>query len=50
MTERVVMLAEGSRICSCKDVIYRYCYFTLHYWEKKCQPDLVSPFLERLPL
>ena len=30
VTERVVMLAAGSCICSCEDVIHQYCYFTLH--------------------
>ena len=50
VTELVVMLAAGSCICSCKDVIHRYCYFTMHYSEEECQPDLASPFLEGLPL
>ena len=46
VTELVVMLAAGSCICSCEDVIHWYCYFTLHYSEERCQPDLASPFLE----
>jgi len=50
VTELVVMLAAGPCICSCEDVIHRYCYFTLNYSEEKCQPDIASPFLERLPL
>jgi len=50
VTELVVMLAAGSCICSCEDAIHRYCCFTLNYLEEKCQFDLASPFLERLPL
>ena len=31
VTELVVMLAAGSCICTCEDVIHWYCYFTVHY-------------------
>ena len=47
VTELVVMLAAGSCICTCEDVIHWYCHFTVHYSKEKWTDNINEDLKER---